>query len=58
MAGDQLKEAAMAMFAFLHADRIRFGNKIKEIEESIVLGLDSFPIDMDLAYKILADTKN
>ena len=53
----KLEEATQAMFIFLHADRIRFGAKISEIEEGVVLGTDVFPMTMDGAYRILADTQ-
>ena len=58
MADEALKDAAMAMFALLHSDHIRFGQKIKEIEENVVLGVDNFPRNMDGAYRILTDTQD
>ena len=58
MSGDALKEAAMAMYVMLHADKIRFGQKVREIEENVVLGVDNFPTTMDGSYRILADTQD
>ena len=51
-------EATKAIYFFLHADKIRFGDKIQEVSENIVLGADQFPTTMDAAYRILNDTQS
>ena len=56
MTDDEWTEATKAMYFFLHADKIRFGDKIREIQENVVLGTDSFPTTMEAAYRILSDT--
>jgi len=57
MSDDELKEATEEMYIFLQSDRIRYGDKVREIAEGVVLGHDSFPIIVDGAYRILADTQ-
>ena len=50
-------EATKANYFFLHADKIRFEDKIREIETNIVLGTDQFQLTLDAAYRILSDTQ-
>ena len=57
MTDDEWAEAAKAMYFFLHADKIRFGDKIREIQENVVFGTDSYPTTLDGAYRILSDTQ-
>ena len=54
---EEIKEATKAMYIFLQLDRIRYGNKIREILENVVLGHDNFPVTTNGAYRILADTQ-
>jgi len=56
MNADELKEATKAMYIFLQSGRIRYGNKVREIAEGVVLGHDNFPTTVNGAYRILADT--
>ena len=58
MTKEEWTEATKAMYFFLHADKIRFGDKIREIQENVVLGTDSFPTTMEAAYRILSDTQS
>jgi len=57
MKDDELTEATKAMYILLQSDRIRYGNKVREIAEGVVLGHDNFPTTVDGAYRILADTQ-
>ena len=40
---DEIEEVTKAMYLLLMSDRIRYGEKVREISENIVLGNDSFP---------------
>ena len=51
-------EATKAIYFFLYADHIRFGDKIREVSENIVLGTDQFPTTLDAVYCILSDTQS
>jgi len=57
MNAGKLKEATKAMYILLQSDRIRYGNKVRQIAEGVVLGHDYFPTTVDGAYRILADTQ-
>ena len=46
------------MYFLLHADRIRFGDKICKIQENVVLGTDQYPTTLNAAYRILSDTQS
>lgn len=58
MTDSEWTEATKAMYFFLHADKIRFGDKIREIQENVVLGNDNFPTTVEAAYRILSDTQS
>ena len=47
MNNDQWKEAVKALTFFVHSDRIRFGSKVREISEQVVLGNDKFPTTIE-----------
>ena len=57
MNNDQWKEAVKVLTFFLHSDRIRFGSKVREISEQVVLGNDKFPTTIEQTYRILTDTQ-
>ena len=57
MTDDQIEEATKAMYLFLMSDKIRYGNKVREISEGVVLGTDKFPETREATYRILADTQ-
>ena len=42
MTDDEWTETTKSMYFFLHADKIRFGDKIREIQENWVLGVETF----------------
>ena len=50
-------EGTKAIYFFFHADKIRFGGKVREVETNIVLGTDQFPVTLDAACHILSDTQ-
>ena len=54
---DQWEEAVKALYYFTHADRIRVGNKMREISDNVLLGNDNFSITLEQAYRILTDTQ-
>ena len=58
MTDEEQKEATQAMYFLLHADRIRFGDKICKIQENVVLGTDQYPTTLNAAYRILSDTQS
>ena len=41
----------------MHSDRIRFGQKVREVAEAVVLGTDNYPTTLEQAYRILSDTQ-
>ena len=50
-------EATKALYFFIHADRIRFGSKINQVNAGVVLGTDQYPTNLDKAYAILTETQ-
>ena len=40
---------------FIHADRIRDGARINQINDGVVLGIDKYPMNLDKAYGILME---
>ena len=56
MSNDQLTEATKAVFLFIKADPVRYGERQRKVAEDVVLGVDKYPNDVDQAYAILNDT--
>ena len=42
---------------FIHVDRMRYGARISQVNDGVVLGIDKHPMNLDKAYAILAETK-
>ena len=38
-------EAAKAMYFFVHADRMRYGSRINQVNDGVVLGTDNYPMN-------------
>ena len=45
------------MYFFIHADRMRFGARINQVNAGMLLGTDQYPTDLDKAYAILTVTQ-
>ena len=41
---------------FIHADRIRYGARINQINDGVVLVIDKYPMNLDKAYAIVMET--
>ena len=54
---DEIEEATKAMYLLLMSDRIRYGQKVREISENVVLSNYSFPETREATYRILSDTQ-
>ena len=54
---DEKIEAAKAMYFFIHADRMRYGSGINQVNDGVVLGTDNYSMNLDKAYAILTKTK-
>ena len=50
-------EATKALYYFIHADRLRYGTKINQVNAAVVLGTDQYPTTLDKAYAILTETQ-
>lgn len=45
------------MYILLQPDRIRYGNKVRDFADGVVLGHENLPTAVDGAHCILADTQ-
>lgn len=54
---DERIEAAKAIYFFIHADRMRHGSRINQVNDGVVFGTDNYPLNLDKAYTILTETK-
>ena len=54
---DEIEEATKTMYLLLMSDRIRYGQKVREISENVVLSNYSFPETREATYRILSDTQ-
>ena len=50
---DERIEAAKAMYFFIHANRMRYGSRINQVNDGVVLGTDNYCMNLDKAYAIL-----
>ena len=57
LSNDEWIEAMKAICFFVKANKMRFGSKIREVSETVVLGVDNYPTTLDVAYRILTETQ-
>ena len=54
---EQTVEATKALYFFVHADRMRFGSTINQVNAEVMFGTDQYPTTLDKAYAILTETQ-
>ena len=51
-------EATKALYFFIHADRMRFGSRINQVNAGVVLGTDQYPTNLDKLMRYSLRRKN